>query len=390
MSPDSFTSTEEISWGSRLLSSITGVLVGVILVLAAFPVLFWNEGRAVRRAQGLAQGRAAVVSILPDTVDPANDRRLIHFTGQAATAETVTDPQFGVSDHALRLVRGVQMFQWVEEKSTSNEKQLGGGTKSTTTYTYSRQWRPELVPSDRFSQQEGHVNPAAMALAPDSWLAPHVTVGAFTLPAQLVRALPATDPVNVPATLAAATDPVLAKARASGAGYYIGDDANNPQVGDMKIAFTAARPMDVSVLGQQIRGSVGPYLTASGTEILRIEPGVMAADVMFQHTATENAVVTWVLRGAGFLAMLLGIILIFRPLVAVADVVPFVGDLLGAGIGVLAVSIAVPMTFITIATAWLVYRPLVGAALLAAGVAAFVLFKNLTRKPATAPPARAV
>jgi hypothetical protein len=102
---------------------------------------------------------------------------------------------------------------------------------------------------------------------------------------------------------------------------------------------------------------------------------------MFQHAATENAILTWVLRGAGFLAMLIGIILIFRPLVTIADVLPFLGGLLGAGVGVLAFSISVPLTLITIGLAWVAYRPMVGIALLAAGIAVFGLFKSIGRKP---------
>ena len=381
MSPDSFTTTEDVSWGSRLLTSIKGVLYGLILVLVAFPVLFLNEGRAVRTARGLAQGETAVVSVLPDKVDPGNEGRLVHFTGRATTSDTLTDPQFGVSDTALRLLRSVEMYQWVEKQETSSEKQVGGSTKTTTTYTYTRQWRPELIPSDRFNQQGGHTNPASMAIAPQSWQASLVTVEAFSLPGRLVSALPAKDPVSVPAALPASSGTELSKAKASGTGYYVGDDASDPQVGDLRVTFLAARPMDVSVLGQQVRDSVGPYLTQSKTEVLRIEPGLIAADVMFQHAATENAILTWVLRGAGFLAMLIGIILIFRPLVTIADVLPFLGGLLGAGVGVLAFSISVPLTLITIGLAWVAYRPMVGIALLAAGIAVFGLFKSIGRKP---------
>jgi hypothetical protein len=391
MSPDNFTTTDDVSWGSRLLSSIKGVFVGLVLFLVAFPVLFWNEGRAVRRARGLAQGEAAVVAVLPDKVDSSNDGRLIHFTGRATTGDTLTDPQFGVSAIALRLLRSVEMYQWVEEKEATSEKQTGGGTKTTTTYKYSKQWRTELIPSNRFNQVEGHANPGSMAVAPQSWQASSVKVEAFSLPGRLVSALPAKDAVSVPASPPAPpTGGALSRANASGTGYYVGDDANNPQVGDLRIAFLAALPMDVSVLGQQVRDSVGPYLTQSGTEVLRIEPGVMAADVMFQHVATENAILTWALRGAGFFAMLIGIVLIFRPLVTVADVLPFLGGLLGAGVGVLAFGISVPLTLMTIGIAWVAYRPVAGIALLSAGVVLFVLLKSMSGKPSKTPVARAV
>jgi len=61
MSPDSYTEVTTKGLGSRLGASIKGVLVGVVMVTAAFPVLFWNEGRAVQTAKSLAEGRGAVV-----------------------------------------------------------------------------------------------------------------------------------------------------------------------------------------------------------------------------------------------------------------------------------------------------------------------------------------
>ena len=38
------------SWGQRLKGSFSGILVGLLLVAIGIGLLFWNEGRAVRRA----------------------------------------------------------------------------------------------------------------------------------------------------------------------------------------------------------------------------------------------------------------------------------------------------------------------------------------------------
>ena len=65
---DSFTETTSESWGSRLMSAIGGVLVGIVLFLVSFPLLFWNEGRAVRTAQSLEEGASNVVSVPPGVI----------------------------------------------------------------------------------------------------------------------------------------------------------------------------------------------------------------------------------------------------------------------------------------------------------------------------------
>ena len=67
---NSVTRVENIGWGSRIIDSIKGVLFGLLLFVIAFPLLFWNEGRAVRRAQDLAEGRGAVVEASATTDRP--------------------------------------------------------------------------------------------------------------------------------------------------------------------------------------------------------------------------------------------------------------------------------------------------------------------------------
>lgn len=72
-----FSETTSQGWLSRIWESIQGVIVGLILFLIAFPILFWGEGRAVQRAKGLAAGKSQVVSVSADKVDPANEGKLV-------------------------------------------------------------------------------------------------------------------------------------------------------------------------------------------------------------------------------------------------------------------------------------------------------------------------
>lgn len=97
MPEDRFTEVTHKSWFSRIGSSIKGIVIGIILFLIAFPVLFWNEGRAVKRAKSLTEGSKVVVSVPAHSVNPENEGELVHVTGKADTEETVTDPVFGVS-----------------------------------------------------------------------------------------------------------------------------------------------------------------------------------------------------------------------------------------------------------------------------------------------------
>ena len=187
MSNDSFTEVTNQSWFSRLGNAFKGIIFGLIFVAVSFPLLFWNEGRAVKRYKTLKEGGGAVISISADTVDPANQGKLIHVSGTATTVETLTDPVFGVSSQAIKLQRTVEMYQWQQESQSKEKKKLGGGIETVTTYTYSKTWLENTINSGNFKQPQGHENPGQMPYHSDELLAETVTMDAFTLPPTLVR-----------------------------------------------------------------------------------------------------------------------------------------------------------------------------------------------------------
>jgi hypothetical protein len=97
----------------------------------------------------------------------------------------------------------------------------------------------------------------------------------------------------------------------------------------------------------------------------------------------ENRILTWILRLAGMFAMFAGFMLILKPLVVVADVVPFIGSILGAGAGIVSLVLTAILGPVIIAIAWLWYRPLVSIGVLAGGLGiAYLLKRRAARKAA--------
>jgi len=62
----------------------------------------------------------------------------------------------------------------------------------------------------------------------------------------------------------------------------------------------------------------------------------------------------------GFLVMAIGIMLVFQPLVVIADVLPILGNFLGMGIALFAGVTAAGFSLLTIGIAWIYYRPVPG------------------------------
>ena len=138
--PDSFVETTSTSWLSRIVGLIAGVLFGIVFVIGSIVLLFWNEGRAVQTARSLSEGGKVVVDAAPAPVDPGNEGRLVHVTGDAKAGAPIADPTFVVSAPALRLVRAAEMYQWQEDKREETHKSIGGSEQTVTTYTYKKVW----------------------------------------------------------------------------------------------------------------------------------------------------------------------------------------------------------------------------------------------------------
>lgn len=385
------TEVQTESYFSRLGNSFKGIGGGLLLFLIAFPLLFWNEGRAVKRAKALETGAGAVVSVQADKVDPANEGKLVHVTAKADTKDVLTDPLFKISSTAIRLERRVEMYQWKQNESSKTEKQLGGGTKKTTVYTYEKVWSDKPVNSAYF-KEAGHENPG-FPFESEKLRANHVTLGDFLLNDSLVdrlgdsRKLPVPADYKLPAALSGKSDAAYVHvSRKSSAPSQVsqeqpadnaGDAAlTEPAIGDLRISWSAVVPHEVSIVARQTGKTFSAYPVGSDS-ILLIADSVQSAEAMFQSAQSANSAMTWFLRIAGLVMMYVGLSCVLRPLSVLMDVIPFLGDLIGAGISLISFLIALPCTLVTIAVAWIYYRPLLGIGLLVVAAALIVfLFRK--------------
>jgi hypothetical protein len=389
MADDSFSEVTSQGWGSRIMESIKGVLVGGALFVASFPLLIWNEGRAVKTARSLEEGAGAVVSVPADRVDASNQGKLLHVAGQATTSETLADPDFGVSANAIHLRRVVEMYQWKEHEKSETKNKLGGGTETVRTYTYTKEWSDDLIPSGGFRQSDNHVNPQAMPFESRAWTAATVKLGAYRLAGGQVSRLDKADAVSVGDAKPAAAVAEKAKPVTGQNLFYVGQDPSNPAIGDARITFKAVKPAEVSVVARQVGDSFEPYLAKAGGNVDLLEYGLKSADSMFQAAQSANTTLTWILRGGGFFIMFLGLVMVFKPISVFGDVVPIVGTLLGAGLAVFAGAVAAALSLVTIAISWLAYRPLLGIGLLVLAGAAVAGLTYLAGQRKRAAPAAA-
>jgi Na+-transporting methylmalonyl-CoA/oxaloacetate decarboxylase gamma subunit len=383
---DRFTETTSRSWLQRIVSSFVGILVGLVLVISSIVGIFWNEGRAIDTERALAEGAGAVVSVDAGKIDPADEGKLVHIMGAAIATAPLIDPQFPVKANGLKLLRGVEMYQWRQEEHSETRNKLGGGTETVTTYAYSREWSASRNDSSAFRHPEGHVNPP-MAFARREFIAADAKLGAFALPSDLIDQLGDGARYDVdPAALGGQAAQTPPEQVVDGA-IYVGANPAQPRVGDLKISYSLTPNGPVSAVGRQTGASLGPYQTKAGGTLYMVDPGELDAARMFKQAESENAIVAWIIRGVALVAMGIGFALILSPLSVLASVIPFLGSLVGAGAGLTAFVLTLALGPLMIAIAWFAVRPLMAFGIMAAGLIAALLVARLrsSRRTGLAP-----
>ncbi|MBC2774463.1 TMEM43 family protein [Rhizobium sp. AQ_MP] len=378
------------SWFSRLGGALTGAVFGFILLLVAIVALFWNEGRSVATYESLVEGQSIVVQADAARIDPALEGKLIHIESAVVPAGDVVDPDTGLSaSGVIGLARKVEMYQWVEEKSSKTEKKLGGGEETVTTYTYSKEWSEDALDSSKFQESAGHENPEFW-LASTETLVETAKLGAFSVAGSQIASVGARQALPITDETAAQASEALGypgEGRAVTQALYFGADEKAPQIGDTRIRFEKIVLPDVSIVAMQKGDRLAEYTTGNGYTLFLLAAGRETSDKMFADSQTENVILTWVIRVAGILGLFIGFALIFRIFSVIGDVIPFVGSLIGFGTGLISFVLAIAVGVTVIAIGWFAVRPLLSLGLIAAVAAIVWAYSRYVRKQQAQPAA---
>jgi hypothetical protein len=383
--------TTSTSWFGRLRGALTGIIGGLVLAVFAVGLLFWNEGRAIKTYRALTEGAGSIISIDNAKVDPINEGKLIHIAGDFKGNGSPQDASLGMTaENAVRLLRTVEMFQWREKSRSETKTKLGGGEETVTTYEYVKEWSEEAVNSSKFKVTEGHLNPP-MPIQSDRFAIADGNLGAFVFTGDQFSYLGNNRPIVLTEADAQRIKEKMGTSKAAkldqGRAFF-GYDPASPWVGDLRISYASAALPQMSAAGAQRGNHLADYVTSNGESIFLVDEGIKSAAQMFDDAQASNTVMTWVLRAVGLLAMFIGFKLIFRIFGVAGDVVPMIGDIVRFGTTLIALVLTALIGSLTIGIAWLYYRPLIGIAVLAVGIAIAGFFwyrgKSKVAAPATA------
>ena len=389
-----------VSIGGRQRNPFVGIFVwmiltplafafGAMICAAALALHYYNELSDAVRAGSLERGAMVATSVSADRVDPAREGQLVHVTGQAVVRAEVVDPDTGVSAPGAQLVRAVEMFQWVERRKKVVETDEQGREQRVMRYTYEPLWLQSWQEPSDFHGPQPPRNPSAMPYRTEQWLADHVTVGAFRLtPLQVLR-------IGSRETLDLSRFEPERRVSAGtlvrhGNEYYLGRDPARPQIGDMRISYTFTRPGPVSILAAQSGSGFAPYkvsvhvpaarslvklLSPWSSEIDELRDGTVSKEAMVAGAQRNRVLLTWALRVAGAMVMVLGLQLMLWPCLRLIGVMPTVRRFFEQGRGFVALRLGLGLSVIVCAFLWVTGRGLVDATVAQhAATAAAVLF----------------
>ena len=378
--------TVTTSWFERVKKSAAGMGAGLALVGSMTGFLFWNEGRTVQSARSLAEGAGLVVPVAASPRDAVHDGQLIHVSGMVTAPTPLVDPEFGLQAPGLVLQRNVEMYQWVEKQERQKEVATGGAETEVIRYNYQQEWAMAPVDHSRFREPQGHENPEMLATKA-IFIARDARLGEFALDDAVLGQLGAGTAWPVPAdqqdAVQAAVGAGMRASLVDGA-IRLGRDPAAPQIGDYRIRYTLVPVERLSIIGRQTAEGIASYRTESGDSLLMVSTGDRDARDMFAGAASANSTTAWAFRLAGLGLMIGGFAAFLAPLSVIASVIPALGSIMAFGTRSIAIALGLTLGGLTIAAAWLAYRPLLATAILGAVAVAVIATLILGRRRAAA------
>jgi len=388
-----FTETRTTGYGSRLGNSCMGIPMGILLFIVATILLWWNEGRAVHRAQDIKQVAKTAQSIGDiSAANPSLDGQLIHATGTASTEDILSDDVFGIKTNALAIVRSAEYYQWMENEKHETKDKLGGKQEETITYTYERGWSNVPINSSKFKDPDYQdVNNVIWDIEDMRSIASNVSFGAYTLPETFIRDIISKLNDKLQALTISADNPTLkelndnvikalgenvrpeakqvkdslAYVHVFGNQIYIGFNPANPSIGDIRLTFQQLAPScNISLIAVPSNGTFTTFKAKHDDSEYELRIGTWSLDDMIKQANEDNEALTWALRILGVILVIAALKMIFSILVTLFKLVPFLASIMNLGVSLVCAVLGIVWSLIVIAIAWIFYRPLLGVLLL--------------------------
>ena len=342
---------------NKIIGSFTGIIIGVVAIVAGISLLYYNDGRE-------NPFKVAEKSVAVSSSDNPNDynSEFISVSGDLVS-DPLSDNLFLNADQYLAIKREVEVYVITEEENSQ-------GSDGQVSYTYTNSWEGEIPSLNSTPTGSVTQNPAQKPFEDDTFVSSVASIGNFSfdpddlklrgyedleLNTNLVNTdidftVPNTsnnspqnldlDPTDNP------TDNIVFVNKEYV--YSSSRAVSNPQVGDFRVGYSVI-PSDTfaTIFGKVQSQEIIPYKDAkSGITVdsFFLTDREEALSTMNGEFKTSR----WVLRFVGFLIIWFGLGMLFKPITNLADIIPFVGSLVKGAVAIVTLPVALVISIATI------------------------------------------
>ncbi len=318
-------------------------------------------------------------------IDSTLEWKLVYIFGKADTQDILRDSTFNIQANAIKLSRDVSMYQWQESQDTKTQDNMGWSQTQTTTYSYKMIRDSNKIDSSQF-KEAGHINPSHWSFDSENFVANTVKVWDMKLASAFIDKMNNEEKISLDwkqNDIASAIKDIKNIKVSNDALYIWAGTADNPQIWDIQISFSAVYPSEISAIWQQQSNQLIWYVTSNGKNIALLDYGTVSMPQMYINAHNENTTVAWLLRWLWLLLMFMWFGMILWFVATLTSVVPFLGKLVGFWVSLISFALSVIVWFTVILIAWLAVRPAVSMILLGGIViiiTSVLLFKKKSKE----------
>ena len=324
------------------MKNFGSLILGIILFLGAFCLLWWNEGNSAKKINIANYAKKYAIEVNSNSIQRENDNKLIATTGHAQTSSTLGD-EFVTSPNTLVLERIVKMYQWIEDHEDGKT-------------VYKKEWSDIEENSDEF-EDKIHKNPH-FPITSKEYIAESATLGQYDLSEKQIQMI---EPQKGFSNLSEKAGYKIIDNQ-----YYKGNNIDNPEIGDLLVSYNyAPSNTPISIIGEQKSDNTVVSMIHKKIGAIYIQyNGKMTKDEMLDKYTNDNKIQTMGLRFLGWFLMFLGLKLFFEPLMNILNLIPIIGQLANTATTFVFALITFVLSLFTISVAWFAYRPLLSLLLI--------------------------
>ena len=377
--PNSHTVVTHKGYFKRLMESFGKVVLGIVLFIGSFAVLYMNEGRV-----DMSEVAVNAVEASAETVSAELDDQFVYVTGTVSTDEQVGDYLFLNEGDYLAVQRTVEMYAWVETSSEETETNLGGSETTTTTYYYNEEWVENVEDSNDFDDSS-YYNPSK-TYESEGFTVSSAKIGAYDVNFDGLE-LPKFKKLSLDEEMLDLSEVGKLQQNYVYIPYvedYMGTaqgSLSSPDIGDIRISYTVLdNNSDGTIFGKINGSNLETYYDADTEKSLyRFFDGGRDQALAILHG--EFKMMLWMMRLLGFVMMWVGLASIFGPISVLLDVVPVFGALSRSVVGFITFLVALVLSIITIIISMIMHSivALIITVLVVCGIVLYIMKKKGTK-----------